>query len=78
MKTLFAGLLSTILSLHAFAQKEPIKFGSAPLEDLQMKVYPKDSSASAVVLCDYGTSTIRYSQNQVFNWSSNAQRELRF
>ena len=31
----------------------PIEFGKIPLEDLQMKVYPKYSSAEAIVLCDY-------------------------
>jgi hypothetical protein len=66
MKTFSAGLFLTILSINAFAQKDPIKFGDAPLEDLQMKVYAKDSAASAVVLCDYGTSAIKYVQNQGF------------
>jgi hypothetical protein len=66
MKTFSFGLLLTILSLNTLAQKDPIKFGNAPLEDLQMKIYPKDSAASAVVLCDYGTSTIKYTQNQGF------------
>ena len=36
------------------SQKSPIKFGNVGLEDLQMKTYPEDTSAIAVVLCDYG------------------------
>ncbi len=32
----------------------PITFGSIDLKDLQMKTYEKDTSAEAVVLCDYG------------------------
>jgi hypothetical protein len=44
-----------LFSFNIFAQKPlPIEFGKIPMEDLQMKVYPKDSSAEAVVLCDYG------------------------
>jgi hypothetical protein len=48
-------LLFFVFSFNTFAQKPaPIEFGKIPMEDLQMKVYAKDSSAEAVVLCDYG------------------------
>jgi hypothetical protein len=48
-------LLFYVFSFNTFAQKPaPIEFGNIPMEDLQMKVYAKDSSAEAVVLCDYG------------------------
>jgi hypothetical protein len=48
-------LLFFINIFHGFAQKpEPIEFGKIPLEQLQMKIYSPDSSAEAVVLCDYG------------------------
>ena len=58
MKIIF--FLSLILSLGiAHAQKSPIKFGEIPMEDLTMKSYDKDSSASAVVLVDYGQAYIR-------------------
>lgn len=40
------------------AQKSPIKFGIIPLEDLKMTAYDKDSSASAVILADYGEAYI--------------------
>jgi hypothetical protein len=44
-----------LVSFNIFSQKlAPIEFGQVPMEDLQMKVYAKDSSAEAVVLCDYG------------------------
>jgi len=36
------------------------------MEDMKMKVYPLDSSAEAVVLVDYGESTINYIQNKGF------------
>jgi len=51
--------ISLILFLFvsvASAQKAPAKFGDIPMEDMTMKVYPLDSSASAVVLFDYGVS----------------------
>lgn len=57
--TMFCALL---LSFSAPAQKPPIKFGNVPLEDLKMTIYNLDSSATAVVLADYGESTITYSQ----------------
>ena len=49
--TLFA-FLSLISGLSG--QKAPIKFGDVSLEDLQMVSYPGDTSAPAVILCDYG------------------------
>ncbi|MBL7874157.1 MAG: DUF3857 domain-containing protein [Cyclobacteriaceae bacterium] len=47
-------LLLILVSLFGNAQKNPIKFGLVTMEELTMKVYEKDSSASAVVLYDYG------------------------
>ncbi|MFA6404250.1 MAG: hypothetical protein WCX31_21880 [Salinivirgaceae bacterium] len=37
-----------------YSQKEPIKFGKVDVADLEMKQYALDTSAVAVVLCDYG------------------------
>jgi len=45
-------LLMLILSVRA--QKAPMKYGKIDQADMEMKVYPKDSSASAVILCNYG------------------------
>lgn len=59
-------ILTLVLPLLGRAQKPPIKFGDVPIEDLQMQVYPKDSSAAAVVLADYGESIINYDQNDGF------------
>ncbi len=55
-----------LLSIVSYSQKSPIKFGDIPLEDLKMAVYEKDSSASAVVLADFGESIISYSQGNGF------------
>jgi len=40
----------------AMPQKPPIKFGEVDMADLEMTFYPKDTSAPAVILCDYGYS----------------------
>jgi hypothetical protein len=44
------------------AQKSPIKFGDVPLEDLKMTGYGNDSSASAVILSDYGEAYLSFTQ----------------
>ncbi len=57
-------LFSCLFSFNIFAQKPaPIEFGKIPMEDLQMTVYPKDSSAEAVVLCDYGQYSYSFPNN---------------
>ncbi|MEO5979770.1 MAG: transglutaminase domain-containing protein [Chryseolinea sp.] len=66
MKTLLTGLIIALFSLNTFAQKSPIKFGDIPLEDLKMERYDKDSSAAAVILTDYGSSTINYNEASGF------------
>jgi transglutaminase-like putative cysteine protease len=50
-------LLVGILPL--FSQKEPMKFGDIPPEDLAMKTYPPDTSAAAVVLGDFGSVSFK-------------------
>ncbi|PIB36999.1 hypothetical protein BFP72_17115 [Reichenbachiella sp. 5M10] len=59
-------LLVSILFLFstAFAQKTPVKFGKISEEELSMTHYALDSSASAVVLCDYGESFMDYGTDQ--------------
>lgn len=43
--------------LTVAAQTSPVKFGKIDKENLEMTVYPKDSSAGAVVLMDWGYVT---------------------
>jgi hypothetical protein len=43
-----------IMPISLFAEKDPIKFGKVDKADLEMKVYPLDTSAVAVILCDFG------------------------
>ncbi|HFA51895.1 MAG TPA: DUF3857 domain-containing protein [Bacteroidetes bacterium] len=56
MRTLKLALLltCTLSTLFLFAQKDPIKWGKIPADDLAMTSYEQDPSAGAVVLCDYG------------------------
>ena len=45
------------LALHCFAlqaQKSPIKFGEINIIDLEMRTYAIDTTAPAVILCDFG------------------------
>ena len=62
MKSQFLGaMLCLAVTCTTLAQKSPIKFGEVSLEDFKMTRYEKDSSAAAVVLCDFGESSINYS-----------------
>jgi len=55
MRKRFLLLMYLLMGLcSAWAQKAPMKYGKVDQLDLEMKVYPKDSSASAVILCNYG------------------------
>lgn len=67
MKTLLLAAIGFTLSTAiSSAQKPPIKFGDVPLDQVQMKVFAEDSSASAVVLADFGESAIEYSADRGF------------
>jgi len=45
--------------INAFAEKAPIKFGKVSIEELEMTHYEKDSTAPAVVICEYGFWNLR-------------------
>lgn len=54
-------LLSILFPILLHAQTippPPIEWGEIPRADLEMTSYPKDSSASAVILCDYGETKL--------------------
>jgi len=63
-------------SLKSFCQKNDMKFGQIDKENLAMTVYDKDTSASAVVLGDYGDVTFHYLQADG-NWYINFTRHRR-
>lgn len=66
MRLLLVVAIILIAETASFAQKPPIKFGDVPLEHIKMTSYPKDSSAAAVILADFGESTIEYNQSEGF------------
>lgn len=43
---------------HALSQDAPIEWGEIPMVDLEMKSYPPDTDAPAIILADYGVSQI--------------------
>lgn len=53
-KIILVILLLGVIKFAAVAQKAPIKYGKIDKADLEMKVYPSDTSAVAAILCDYG------------------------
>lgn len=59
-------LFLTVLSVSVIAQNAPIEWGEIPKTDLEMKTFPQDSNASAVILCDYGESKFDNDLNLVF------------
>ncbi|MCU0355185.1 MAG: DUF3857 domain-containing protein [Cytophagales bacterium] len=54
------------IAYSAHAQNDPVKFGKVEMADLQMKTYDKDTSAAAVVLCDYGKADFQYNSERGF------------
>lgn len=67
MKALITGLAMAYCSFSLLAQKAPVKFGDVAKEELSMTSYDKDSSATAVILADFGESAISYRQNIGFS-----------
>ena len=53
-KMLIHSLCLFLLLPLAHGQKAPMKYGKVDKSELEMKVYAADSSATAVVLCNYG------------------------
>lgn len=58
MRYLLATALLFGAILSSFSQKDPVKFGEIPMEDLQMTTYAPDTSAAAVILADFGEARI--------------------
>lgn len=67
----FQNVHASILFLFVFpfmlyAQDPPMQWGEIPKADLEMKSFPQDSNATAVILCDYGESSLDNDLNVVF------------
>jgi hypothetical protein len=54
-----------ILAATGIAQKSPIKFGDVSISDIEMTTYLPDTSAPAVILCDFGhfdSQTVKFTR----------------
>lgn len=71
-------LLLIVASTHGVtAQKPDIKFGKVSKEELNMTVYPADSSAHAVILSDLGETEFRYDVSGNKGWQTIFTRHVR-
>lgn len=59
MRSILLCLSFCFFTLSLLGQKSPVKFGDIPVDDMTMKQYDHDTSASAVVLADYGEAYIQ-------------------
>jgi hypothetical protein len=80
-KNLFLLILFFTLFTYTYSQKAPIKFGVVSMDELQMTSTYIDTTAPAVVLCDYGffrasdltfTRTVRIKilKKEGYNWAN--------
>ncbi|HLZ15528.1 MAG TPA: hypothetical protein VKQ08_00715, partial [Cyclobacteriaceae bacterium] len=68
MKRNLLTLLCMMCSLAASSQSGGFPFGIIAYKDLEMKTYPGDTSAGAVVLNEYGHASINDSQKLIFEY----------
>jgi len=54
MRKFFLITLLTSLTIFVYAQKAPMRYGKPSMEEMTKSVYDIDSSAPAIVLCNYG------------------------
>ena len=85
-KISFLYIFLFLLPKFTFSQDPPIEWGEIPRVDLEMKSYPQDTNATALILCDYGVShindefNVEYSRimrvkilnSNGFSWGSNS------
>jgi hypothetical protein len=58
----FSILMVCLIPTVLFSQEAPVEFKEIDKENLKMEYYSKDSSANALILCDFGNSKIFYDQ----------------
>jgi hypothetical protein len=59
--SLLVALGMTMCSFMLMAQKAPVKWGKIDQEDMSMTIYDQDTSASAVILADFGSLSFDFS-----------------
>ncbi|MDH5603970.1 MAG: hypothetical protein OEY51_08520, partial [Cyclobacteriaceae bacterium] len=60
VNTVFVALVYIFLGIIPVLSQDKIKFGNVPREMVEMKYYDKDSTAEAVILGDYGSTSFSY------------------
>jgi hypothetical protein len=63
----FGLLIGLLFDSFLLAQSKPMKWGDVPRADLEMKTFPEDSNATAVILCDFGEVTFNDQFGMVFS-----------
>jgi hypothetical protein len=78
LKTILAIVLCFALGwMNAFAQKPPLKYGKISDQEINMTVYDKDTSASAVVIADYEKAEIVYTTNIGFQLQVSRHKRIK-
>lgn len=62
----FFSMILLTISLQSFTQEKPIKLKKIDKKNLEMDVCPADSSADAMIICDYGWSGFEYIRDEGF------------
>lgn len=71
LSKMFLAILSLFVFTSVALPKDPIKYGKVEMSELTMTKYPLDSTASAVVLCNFG-----YFNAQQFNYVQNIRIKI--
>ena len=66
--------LSIAVNAQKGAPQDPTKYGEIPMDDMAMMIYSKDSSASALILADYG---VAYLMENATGYQVNFDRHVR-
>ncbi|MGZ2371474.1 DUF3857 domain-containing protein [Ancylomarina sp. YFZ004] len=61
IKFYFTVIFISLFITQVQAEKAPIKFGKVSLEEMELNTYLPDTTASAVILCDYGVTDMPFS-----------------
>ncbi len=66
IKSYLSLFLICLFISQTHAEKAPIKFGKVSMEEMELTTYLPDTTASAVILCDYGVTDIPFSKTDGF------------
>jgi hypothetical protein len=62
-------ILATLVTINtsiSLAQKSFMKYGEIPEEDMNMTIYPEDTTAEAVILGEFGITSFNISEDEGF------------